>query len=353
MEKYIDTMVGGFELSVPANVLVAGEYAITAAGGLGIALAVEPRAYACVERNDDRLYVVGIGARNAETHWPDQNEPLIDAVVRTFRELTPFEPAELAATIWVDTSQLYDADTGGKLGLGSSAAATVLIVTALYMLASGSPPRPDQLIDTAVKAHRAANRGRGSGYDVITSTCGGTLLFCGGTTPTWQTVDDLLRLDDERLLLYRWKLRRSVASSKAVERFETYFPAHSQAHRDVLTENEAVIQSMLAARTWRRRFQTVGAARALGERIGAEIGVPASLPVGACHHCDGWIAKASGAGNELALVFSIPHSKRPIPSGAVPLSVARHGLSIDGHPLVPPVTGLRANQSTTRHHTAS
>ena len=343
-------MVGEFELSVPANVLVAGEYAITAAGGLGIALAVEPRAYARVERSDDSLYVVGIGARSAETHWPDQSAPLIDAVVRTFREITPFEPAELAATIWVDTSQLYHAGTGGKLGLGSSAAATVLIVAALYTLASGSPPRLDELIDTAVKAHRAANHGRGSGYDVITSACGGTVLFCGGATPTWQPVDDLLQLDDEHLQLHRWKLRRSVASSRAVERFETYFPAHSQMYTDVLTENEAVIRSMLAARTWRRYFQTVGAARALGERIGAEIGVPASLPVGACHHCDGWIAKASGAGNELALVFSLPHSKRPIPSGSVPLSVARHGLSIDGHPLAPPVTDSRADRNATPRH---
>lgn len=345
-------MVREFELSVPANVLVAGEYAITVDGGLGIALAVEPRAHAQVTPAGDHLRIVAVGPQGGQTHWPDQDAPLIAAVVRAFAELTPFDPTDIGATIRVDTSSLYDANTGRKLGLGSSATATVLIVAALYVLASGVSPQLETVIDTAVRAHRAANSGRGSGYDVVTSTCGGTVLFRGGATPTWRSVDDLLQLDDEQLRLHRWKLRRSVASSGAVKRFESYFPAHSQAHTEFLTENEAVVHSILATRTWRKRFQTIGAARALGERIGAEIGVTASLPVGACHQRDGWIAKASGAGNELALVFSVSHSKRPIPSGTVPLPVAQQGLIIDGHPVARTAPDLRSSRQASARHAA-
>ena len=70
-----------------------------------------------------------------------------------------------------DLRELYSPG-GEKLGLGSSAASTVALITAMA-------PELDiaTRFELAFQAHRQLQNGRGSGADIATSTFGGTLAF--------------------------------------------------------------------------------------------------------------------------------------------------------------------------------
>ncbi len=88
-------------------------------------------------------------------HWPS-GDPL--AVL----------PADLA--ILLDSSALFEHTE--KLGLGSSAAVTVALATALATAADFEPA-----LDWPLRAHRAAQKGRGSGLDVAAAWHGGLIRF--------------------------------------------------------------------------------------------------------------------------------------------------------------------------------
>ncbi|EIL95727.1 phosphomevalonate kinase, partial [Rhodanobacter thiooxydans] len=60
-----------------------------------------------------------------------------------------------------------------KLGLGSSAALTVALASAIRALDRRAAPS----IDTLLAAHRRAQGGHGSGLDVAASLAGGLLLY--------------------------------------------------------------------------------------------------------------------------------------------------------------------------------
>ncbi|MFW5644013.1 MAG: hypothetical protein ACOCYQ_08275, partial [Alkalispirochaeta sp.] len=44
-----------------------------------------------------------------------------------------------------------------------------------------------------------------------------------------------------------------------------------------------------------------------------------------------WIAKASGAGNERAVIFARNDRRRPLPVGTVPVTIERTGLLWEGN----------------------
>jgi phosphomevalonate kinase len=67
-----------------------------------------------------------------------------------------------------------------KLGLGSSAALTVALTSALLRHLNRAPPGREQLLDLATRAHRRFQGGTGSGLDVATAVCGGVVALVGG-----------------------------------------------------------------------------------------------------------------------------------------------------------------------------
>jgi mevalonate kinase len=92
-------------------------------------------------------------------------------------ELVRRRPAPAGTHPVVDSSALCDA-AGAKLGLGSSAAATVSAAGAILAAAgqqlAAAAVRAD-LVRLCVTAHRAAQAGRGSGGDVAASVHGGVV----------------------------------------------------------------------------------------------------------------------------------------------------------------------------------
>ncbi len=84
----------------------------------------------------------------------------------------------LAADIQIDDRSFFD-DSGEKLGIGSSAAATVGLISAQIQAVReirGIRISPDDALKAAIHTHRAIQNQMGSGADVIASALGGALL---------------------------------------------------------------------------------------------------------------------------------------------------------------------------------
>lgn len=368
-----------WEWTVPANLLLLGEYAVTVPGGHGLSVAVEPRARSTVfletaesdpgavirpaqaqirrlltipsdngddtaSRNKRIASFLRLTARSSGEDVdisPGNGHDLVDAVMdevcqffqshRTQSDgAAPSTATSTAPRLHavIDTSGFFAAATGKKLGLGSSAAATLLVTATLFQAGGIDPVRMrDAVIATAIRSHRRAHGGRGSGYDIATSGLGGVVHFEGGATPRWTSSPLGSRWNQEALQLFGWPSGVPVGSSGAVRRFGHYIPAESTERRSFVRENNRLVSAVEEAKDWNTLFEGFTAARRLGENLGAQIGVPATVDVVAPHRDDGWVMKASGAGNERVVVLAGRAPRRPVPRPAQPLEIARRGLS--------------------------
>jgi phosphomevalonate kinase len=146
-------------VSAPGKLILAGEYAVLR-GGIAVVAAVRRRALARLVPHDPAHVL----------------SPFLDAAARVLESAdAPDAAALLRGSIEVDTSALRDGPT--KLGLGSSAAATVAGI-GCALAASGRPLRRDLVLTLARNAHALAQGARGvpgSGADILASTEGGVL----------------------------------------------------------------------------------------------------------------------------------------------------------------------------------
>lgn len=147
--------------SAPGKLMLAGEYAV--AERLCPALAV-----ATDRRVTVRLEPGGAGLRVSApalglTAAPVNRAPLVAAALLACGYGGP-------AHLHVD-SQLGSGQ--GKPGLGASAAITVAVMAAAHAAMGSAPPT----LADAIAAHRAAQDGLGSGYDVATALLGGLTCY--------------------------------------------------------------------------------------------------------------------------------------------------------------------------------
>lgn len=328
--------------SVPASILLLGEYAITRPGGMGIALATAPRAHGWMTAGPRKSEgsplwggTVLVHSRNTpgeRATWPDQPMPLMDAVLNTAtHHITP-DLTGFTVEIGVDTTAFFDPHTGEKLGFGSSGAAAVLLTTAILSLpalmqeATGEgstiPVDHHAIIATATESHRAFQGGRGSGYDIACSVLGGAVLFTNGTYPPAVPVSM-----PEDVEFYTLRAGAPVRSAAAIQQFDVTFPPGSTKAREFISVNNRAAQTIAGGSDTNTLFKVLTNARQRSEELGTAIGVPADLPLTpASHRSDGWIAKSSGAGNERAVIVSSPQRRRPLPAGAQPLTYREAGL---------------------------
>ncbi|MFW5694482.1 MAG: hypothetical protein ACOCYB_04895 [Alkalispirochaeta sp.] len=335
-----------WQWSVPANLLVAGEYAITSPGGVGVAVAVEPRAVATVFVEDRSTppgadlvrrpgEIVARTGGGIERIYPDAGHHLAESimahVVAPAQEgpRTSDEPGP-QWRIEIDTSAFFDGRTGKKQGLGSSAAAAVLLTSALFQLTGRDPVHArDAVVRSAITAHRTAHGGRGSGYDIATSTLGGVIRFMGGPEPEWHPSACAHQWAAHDVQVFSWFSGMSVASSDAVARFDRYIPQDSEERTALIARNNAVVDRIERSTNWDELFRAISDARTLGEEIGASVGVPAEIDICQPHRDDGWVVKASGAGNERAIILAQPSPRRAVPRRATTLPMSTQGLRCD------------------------
>lgn len=171
----------------PGKLVITGDYAVLE-GAPALVLAIDREARVELEdAGDDGGYEItapGLGIRAARGHldaagrmaWPALGATataqlaLVSAVLETLA--TDHPPAPFRASL--DTRAFYAAADGrAKLGLGSSAALTVALASAVCALDGRDPPT----ISTLIAAHRRAQDGRGSGLDIAASQRGGLLVY--------------------------------------------------------------------------------------------------------------------------------------------------------------------------------
>ena len=309
-------------MSIPGSILVLGEYAILEEGGLGLAVAVDQRVRIDILASEE-LCIDGVWPGGALSWTPRQPSasPLITAVVDEV-ELWLREQSRgtalRGARLRVDSSALFGPD-GRKSGLGSSAAVTVGLVCAL-LEASGFRPDPADpaVLALAVEAHRRAQGGRGSGYDVSCSWHGGMGIFRGGARPGWEPC----RLWEDRVIC-TFPGPSPVSTSQAIRRYTRWKESSPEAARRFLAESNRGVSGFVHAQTGVEAAAHLRACRELGRSLGAAIGVTAEIetPPG----LDAAWCKALGAGNELGACL-LPAGELPRGTEIQPLAVSREGI---------------------------
>ncbi len=300
-------------LSVPGNLLLLGEYAVVEPGGLGIALAIEPRVSATA-RGAAAAALIGIGS-GGETRWPGDGG-LLSAVADAVAALLEKRGMGRlpAAEVRIDSRSL-------RKGYGSSAAVAVAASAMLLALAG---LKGDDLVaatsHAALTAHRAFQGGRGSGYDVAASLRGGVGLFEGGEEPSWT----ILPLDWIGPLAV-FGGRSAVATAGAVATYQEWKRRDPAAASDFLAASNRAVAGFASAPGWAEAEAWFEAARALGLELGRAIGVSAEIrPPDAWGGGRGRLYKAVGAGNELGVLVGAGGDAE-----AARLRIAEAGLMIE------------------------
>jgi phosphomevalonate kinase len=317
--------------TAPGKVMLAGEYAVLD-GGRAIVACVDRRAIATVD-----LDALPEGGSDA----PARREP--SPFLRAAREVVAAAYGADAArgfdALTVDTSALHDGDR--KLGLGSSAAATVAAIAAV---AAASPrldaaERANLTIDVgfhALRAHELAQGARGvagSGADVIATASGGVIDFRrGAPAHTWTS--STLALPANLQLVFAWTAQPAdtVALVAAVNAARARTPASvERALRSIADAADA----LAAARTADAAIAAIaaggGAMRALAAATGVPLVPPAVTALAAALHLLGAAAKTTGAGGgDIVLVAAPAHVERnQLDAAIVQAGLCRLSLALD------------------------
>jgi len=300
------------KVSAPGNVILLGEYAVLEEGGLGVAFAVDKRVRLEVEPARS-LSVHGIwpGGSFEWTPGCEEGNPIVSAAYEAVRSKCEV-PAQ---RIQVDSSELYSRD-GRKAGFGSSAAVTVALISAFR--ASGRLDRTTPRL--ALRAHRLAQGGTGSGYDVLCSYYGGWGLFQGGVKPSWEPHDPLVRI---RVHLFPGP--RPVSTQNAIQSFLQWKEKRTTAAARFIEESNSNAKAFLEAKSAREAEAAFRRARDTGIMIGDEIGVQARMPVPP--GVDPELCKALGAGNELGIYLQVPGAPEPPPDSGLIHEQVSYGIS--------------------------
>jgi phosphomevalonate kinase len=321
-------------LSVPGNLLLLGEYAVLEEGGLGLTLAADRRVRAEV-RPSAALQIIGEwGSGSArwdagagETSGAAPSGPLFAAAVSAFQEsraaaagVSPQDIPLPCVRISVDSTAFFRPD-GGKAGLGGSAAVSVALACALlHACGEEEAARGPEAARLALRAHRAAQGGRGSGYDVMCSFHGGLGIFRGGAEPAWRPCAVSWR---PAFALFAGPA--PVSTPAAIRRYTEWKARAPAGAREFLRASNAALLSFTAARTAEEARDCLSACRDLGIRLGDEIGVEARIPAPA--GIDPAWCKSIGAGNELGLL-ALPSSVRlPAAAGLTPMGQSAGGVA--------------------------
>ena len=282
-------------LSVPGTILLLGEYAVLEEGGRGLAMAVDRRVRMDVEPFES-LEIRGAWQGKAVS-WRrgSSDSPLFAAtvdVVEGWLKVSGRDPDALRCRIAIDSSAFFSPE-GRKTGLGSSAAIAAGLVCALLHAAGVPADQGDAAAPgLAVRAHRQAQGGRGSGYDALCSFHGGAGLFTGGAQPTWEPCEIPGHPD-----VFLFPGPAPVSTPDAVGRYQAWKALNPRQAREFLSASNRAVENFLHAGSPRESVRAFSACRKIGIELGDTVGVPAWLPPPGSLAAD--LCKAVGAGNEL------------------------------------------------------
>ncbi len=164
--------------SAPGKFVLSGEYAVLD-GAPAICVAVDRRAAVRIEAHDGPCHTVAApgfsAARGRFTadagglRWLADGQDFF-LFETTWNTSSP-KAAESSLLITLDTTAFRETGSGSKLGLGSSAALTAALATALQSVGGAGAA------GTAHAAHRLFQGGSGSGVDIACSIDGGVIVY--------------------------------------------------------------------------------------------------------------------------------------------------------------------------------
>jgi len=297
-------------ITVPGNILVAGEYAVLENGGLGFGLAVDRRVKIVRKDSDTLSITTKFGGQEVVYTGKAKQLPLFDAVIksaqRTLRILGMVHP-KFSAKIHIDSSALF-AENGDKLGLGSSAAVAVGLAYALLKGQVSEERLLQTVFNTALFAHSDFQGGKGSGYDVAVSTFGGCGLFNGGETPVWVASQPYSFY--EKFLIVRGE--QPVKSVGSLDKYNRWKEQNIENGTEFLIKSNKIVRHLYKCATYQDFIEWLHVARSNGKSLGAKIGVE-SCELSLCDKLSeletkGVYGKPSGAGSEIAVAFSKENS---------------------------------------------
>ena len=176
--------------SAPGKFVLSGEYAVLD-GAPAVCVAVDRRAEVTIEARDGPCHIVtapGFSAASGRfaadaggLRWLADGQDFF--LFETAWNASCPRVTETSLAISLDTMAFREAGSGSKLGLGSSAALTVAIATALQSLGGAGAA------EAAHAAHRLFQGGSGSGVDIACSIAGGVIEY---------------RMQDRRSTLLDW-----------------------------------------------------------------------------------------------------------------------------------------------------
>ncbi len=282
---------------MPGNLLLAGEYAVTEEGGLGITLGVEPRITLTANISEHWL-LEGFWPGGNESYSPGETRSnLLSAVWNQFYGQSG-PPVGQPWHLKVDSTAFFDL-LGRKKGFGSSAATAAVVTAALLVLQN--TPRQElahKAFLPAVKAHRFFQGGKGSGYDVAASLFGQTGIFTGGEIPQWTPIS--LPPLQKAYLCSGPQAVRTVSALASYDQWKITAP---EAARIFQEKNNQLIQTLTRESDLPRFWDEI---QKLSMGLGNSIGVSADLPqetkVALGLIPGNW--KCLGAGNELVLTWN-------------------------------------------------
>lgn len=318
---------------VPGNLLLLGEYAITAPGGKGIAIAVD--SYVKIESTPAKHFSITCTFEGKQHQWidgsPFQNElSLIEHVVEGARNhLTKKSIPLLDFTkhIIIDSSH-FSYENGRKKGFGSSAAVTAgLTYLLLRETYSQTPDLIKEVFPLALSIHKKFQGGRGSGYDIATSLFGGAGIFTGGTIPTWKPITQswmnslfLVRGDEES------------SSKNAVARFNHFKDQNLTEATQFLKNSNSLVSEMATCTDFSFAKELFEKGSALNYWINEKLDISSIGPrlnrLLQSYQSRGYPGKPLGAGGEIAAILLDPDAKisQNQDKSIEPLKISTRGL---------------------------
>ena len=300
------------QLAAYGKLFLAGEYAVLDPGRPALVVGIDWKMHAVAEPGAPGLQILH---RPSGLLWDGGQAPAeLRFAARAALLAMAFCGKRGGVRISFEDDLSHD---GRKLGLGGSAAASVLAVRAVCALAD-RPAGEDEILALAAAAHWAEQGGSGSGADVAAAALGGILEV--RSRIVWQSAEEVMALPGERVAASRpLDVRRlaippelrlllvdtgAPANTRSLVRevraFARGAPARWQARAGEISAAEGKLRDALESCDAQSALDAVrrGAAAmaALGEDAGVPIATPELAKACALASAAGAAGKPSGAG---------------------------------------------------------
>ncbi|WNY65211.1 phosphomevalonate kinase [Borreliella carolinensis] len=307
--------------SVPGNLLLMGEYTILEEKGLGLAIAINKRAFFSFKKSDSWRFF----SKKRKIDDFSLIENRNDFVFKMFSYLSQkcfFNLDSFAYDIYIDTSNFFFND-GIKRGFGSSAVVAIGIVCGLFLIYNAANVVDKvEIFKYCLEAYRHSQGGIGSGYDIATSIFGGVIEFEGGFNPKCRQLG-ALEFND----FYLMRGLQAVKTTTSIYKYNK----HRDSILDFILKCNLEMKKLVlnVSNSNSALISSLRRAKELGLAIGEAIGVSAALPSDFDHllgQCD--LIKALGAGNETFLVYR-PNIKAFDLSKIIPIVLEHEGIKFE------------------------